>query len=86
MCFISTEPRAHPAGLTSREIEIVPLITQGLSNLEIAKRSYVSVKTVDHHVSSILSKLAVRSHVDVAREAMRLGLVRDHAAAAKADE
>lgn len=78
--------RAHPAGLTSREIEIVSLITQGLSNLEIAKRSYISVKTVDHHVSSILSKLAVRNRVDVAREAMRLGLVRDHAATAGADE
>lgn len=76
--------RAHPAGLTPREMEIASLIVQGLSNLEIAKRSYVSVKTVDHHVSSILSKLGMRSRVDVAREAMRLGLVPDLAATAKA--
>ena len=76
--------RAHPAGLTPREMEIASLIVQGLSNLEIAKRSYVSVKTVDHHVSSILSKLGMRSRVDVAREAVRLGLVQEHAAA-KAD-
>jgi len=78
--------RAHPAGLTSREIEIVSLITQGLSNLEIAKRSYISVKTVDHHVSSILSKLGVRSRVDVAREAMRFGLVRNQAVSAEAEK
>jgi len=71
--------RAHPAGLTSRELEIVALVAQGLSNLEIARRSYVSVKTVDHHVSSILSKLGVRNRVDVTREAMQLGLVPDHA-------
>lgn len=75
--------RAHPAGLTSREIEIASLLVQGLSNIEIAKRSYVSVKTIDHHVSSILSKLGVRNRVEVAREAMRLGLVADLAAAAK---
>jgi DNA-binding CsgD family transcriptional regulator/tetratricopeptide (TPR) repeat protein len=67
--------RAHPAGLTARELEIVPLLVQGLSNAEIARRMYVSSKTVDHHVSSILSKLAVRRRVDVAREAVRLGLM-----------
>ena len=72
--------RAHPAGLTSRELEIVSLLTQGLSNPEIAKRSYVSVKTVDNQVSSILSKLGVRRRVEVAREAMRLGLMPDPAA------
>lgn len=67
--------RAHPAGLTSRELEIVSLLAQGLSNSEIAKRSHVSVKTVDHQVSSILSKLSVRRRVDVARVAIELGVV-----------
>ncbi len=75
--------RAHPGGLTSREVEIAALVVQGLSNLEIAKRSYLSVKTVDHHVSSILSKLGVRGRVDIAREAMRLGLVTELATATR---
>jgi DNA-binding CsgD family transcriptional regulator len=75
--------RAHPGGLTSRELEIAALIVQGLSNLEIAKRSYLSVKTVDHHVSSILAKLGVRGRVDIAREAMRLGLVTELATATR---
>ena len=77
--------RAHPAGLTSRELEIVAFLAQGLSNPEIAKRSYVSVKTVDNQVSSILSKLGVRRRVDVAREAMRLGLMPDPAAVGKTE-
>jgi DNA-binding NarL/FixJ family response regulator len=69
--------RAHPAGLTARELEIVPLLVQGLSNAEIARRIYVSSKTVDHHISSILSKLGARRRGEVAREAARLGLMPD---------
>jgi DNA-binding CsgD family transcriptional regulator len=69
--------RAHPAGLTSRELEIVPLLVEGLSNPEIARRIFVSSKTVDHHISSILSKLGVRRRGEVAREAARLGLMPD---------
>ncbi|HXF81248.1 MAG TPA: response regulator transcription factor [bacterium] len=67
--------RAHPAGLTAREAEIVKLIAQGLRNPEIATRMYISVKTVDHHVSSVLAKLGVRSRAEVVREATRLGLL-----------
>lgn len=74
--------QAHPSGLTSRELELVPLLVQGLSNGEIARRTYISVKTVDHHISSILSKLGVRRRVDVAREAARLGLTPEPAGAA----
>lgn len=67
--------RAHPAGLTAREVEIVRLVADGLRNAEIASRMFLSVKTVDHHVSSVLSKLGVRSRAEVHREATRLGLV-----------
>lgn len=67
--------RTNAAGLTSREIEIVGLIAEGLRNSEIAGRMYLSARTVDHHVSSILAKLRVRSRTDVAREATRLGLL-----------
>lgn len=67
--------RAHPAGLTSREIEVVALLAEGLRNPEIARQLYVSAKTVDHHVSSILAKLGVRSRAEVVKEALRLGLL-----------
>jgi DNA-binding CsgD family transcriptional regulator len=66
--------RANPANLTPRELEILPLIAQGLRNAEIAGRLFLSAKTVDHHVSSILTKLGVRSRAEVAHQATRLGL------------
>jgi DNA-binding CsgD family transcriptional regulator/tetratricopeptide (TPR) repeat protein len=66
--------RANAAGLTSRELEVLPLLAAGLRNTEIADRLIVSPKTVDHHVSSILRKLDVRTRGQVAAAAARLGL------------
>ena len=66
--------RENPAGLTARELEVVALLAHGLRNTEIAARLTVSQKTVDHHVSAILSKLDVRTRGEAAAEAVRLGL------------
>jgi DNA-binding NarL/FixJ family response regulator len=55
-------------------LDVLRLITQGLRNSEIAEELVVSAKTVDHHVSSVLSKLGVSSRGDAAREAVRLGV------------
>ena len=59
--------RANPAGLTGRELEVLQLLAEGLTNGEIAARLVISEKTVGHHVSSILGKLGVRSRYDAAR-------------------
>jgi DNA-binding NarL/FixJ family response regulator len=59
--------RAHAAGLTTREAEILALLAEGLPNAAIAERLSLSPKTVDHHVSSILGKLGVRSRTEAAR-------------------
>jgi DNA-binding CsgD family transcriptional regulator len=71
-------PRAstekNPAGLTSREVEVLGLVAQGLRNAEIAERLFVAEKTVDHHVSSILRKLEVPTRGHAAAKATRLGL------------
>jgi DNA-binding CsgD family transcriptional regulator len=53
--------RGNPHGLTKREAEILTLLQDGLRNADIAKRLFLSTKTVDHHVSAILSKLGVDS-------------------------
>jgi DNA-binding CsgD family transcriptional regulator/tetratricopeptide (TPR) repeat protein len=53
--------RNNPHGLTERETEILGLLSEGLRNSVIAKRLFVSTKTVDHHVSAILAKLGVPS-------------------------
>jgi DNA-binding CsgD family transcriptional regulator len=59
--------RAHPAGLTTREVEILGLLDEGLRNADIASRLHLSPKTVDHHVSSVISKLGVRTRGEAAR-------------------
>ncbi|MCX7303675.1 MAG: AAA family ATPase [Hyphomicrobiales bacterium] len=66
---------ANPAGLTSREMQVLTLIGQGLSNKSIAKGLTISAKTVDHHVSAVLGKLAVNSRLQAAARARELGLV-----------
>ena len=51
--------RENPANLTTRELDVLSLVTEGLTNGEIAQRLFVSTRTVDHHVSAILRKLEV---------------------------
>ena len=70
-----TATRGNPAGLTSRELEVLTHVAAGLRNVEIAERLFVSEKTVDHHVSAILRKLRVPSRGRAAAHAARLGLV-----------
>lgn len=56
--------RTHSHGLTKREAEIFELLAQGLRNSVIAKRLFVTTKTVDHHVSAIFTKLGVSSRAE----------------------
>ena len=68
--------RAHPAGLTRRESEILALLAQRLSNPAIGERLFVSPKTVEHHVSAILGKLEVATRDEAVIEARRRGWLR----------
>jgi DNA-binding NarL/FixJ family response regulator len=62
--------------LTQRELEIVRLIADGLSNLEIARIVHLSEATVKTHVGRVLTKLALRDRVQVAVWAHRHGIAR----------
>ena len=53
--------RSNPYGLTRREAQVLALLSEGLRNSAIAKRLFLSTKTVEHHVSAILTKLGVPS-------------------------
>jgi DNA-binding CsgD family transcriptional regulator/tetratricopeptide (TPR) repeat protein len=66
--------RANPAGLTAREVEVLQLLADDLTNAEIARKLFISDKTVEHHVSRVLGKLGVASRRDAARVASALDL------------
>jgi len=59
--------REHPSGLTRREAQVLELLLDGLSNLEIAQRLCRSERTVEHHVSTLLGKLGATTRLDLLR-------------------
>jgi DNA-binding CsgD family transcriptional regulator/tetratricopeptide (TPR) repeat protein len=69
-----TAARTHPRGLTTREQEILELLSQGRSNDEISASLFISVRTVEHHVTAILGKLGATSRKGAAEEALKLDL------------
>jgi ATP/maltotriose-dependent transcriptional regulator MalT len=75
--------RANPAGLTARQVEVVGLLAEGLTNAEIAERLVISEKTADHHVSAVLAKLDVPTRREAAAAARSLGLAVERRRAAR---
>jgi ATP/maltotriose-dependent transcriptional regulator MalT len=73
----ATASNAHDGrkGLTTREIEILGLISTGLNNQAIAERLFISEHTVHRHVANILTKLDVASRSAAVAQAGRLGLL-----------
>lgn len=68
------ESTTHSLGLTPREAEILALVASGRTNRQIGEELFVSDKTASVHVSNILRKLGVKSRVDAAAVAQRLGI------------
>ncbi|MGN6751520.1 MAG: helix-turn-helix transcriptional regulator [Intrasporangium sp.] len=67
--------QAHPLGLTAREHDVLELLAQGQSNAAISERLFISPKTVDHHVSAVLTKLGVASRGAAVAAAQRSGVL-----------
>jgi DNA-binding NarL/FixJ family response regulator len=62
--------------LSERELGVVRLVAQGLSNAEIAANLYLSEATVKSHIARILAKLDLRDRVQIAVQAYEYGIVR----------
>ena len=79
MKSISSTPSAFadpkPDELTVRELEVLELMHRGLRNIDIGERLSISPRTVEGHVSSIVSKLGAESRTDAVRIASETGLI-----------
>ena len=73
--FVRDEARLESLGITPRELEILGLIAQGLSNREIAERVFVSENTVKTHSSRVFDKLGARRRTQAVEIGKRLKII-----------
>jgi ATP/maltotriose-dependent transcriptional regulator MalT len=73
--FTLNQPQLDALGITPRELEILSLIAQGLSNREIATRLFVSENTVKTHCSRAFDKLGARRRTQAVQLGKQLGLL-----------
>lgn len=73
--FSTNEEEMAKLGLSKRELEVLQLIAEGLSNQEIAARLYVSLNTIKTHSSRIFEKLDVKRRTQAIEKAKRLNLI-----------
>jgi predicted ATPase/DNA-binding CsgD family transcriptional regulator len=71
----NTERTSFPAGLTEREVEVLRLVAQGLTDKRVAEQLVIAPRTVGTHLSSIYQKLGVSSRAAATRFAVEHGLV-----------
>jgi two-component system, NarL family, response regulator LiaR len=74
--FEIDETRLRELGITKRELEILELIAQGMSNREIAEKLFVSENTVKTHSSRLLDKLSAKRRTQAVQIAKEMGLIR----------
>jgi DNA-binding CsgD family transcriptional regulator/tetratricopeptide (TPR) repeat protein len=67
--------RRNPARLTARQVQVLALLGEGLTNADIGERLFISPKTAAHHVSAVLEKLDVRTRGQAAARARELGIL-----------
>ncbi|WP_079677986.1 helix-turn-helix domain-containing protein [Planktothrix sp. PCC 11201] len=71
-----TESNSHrPVSLSDRELQVVELVASGLTNQEISEKLEISKRTVDNHISNILTKTATENRVSLVRWALQWGKV-----------
>jgi DNA-binding CsgD family transcriptional regulator len=74
--FVLNEKELATTGMSKRELEVLELMAEGLSNQEIAARLFVSLNTVKTHSSNIFEKMDVQRRTQAVEKAKRLNLIR----------
>lgn len=69
------DPTSAPVTLSEREVQIIDLVANGLTNHEIAEKLEISKRTVDNHISNILTKTKTENRVSLVRWALQWGKV-----------
>jgi DNA-binding NarL/FixJ family response regulator len=69
-----TDASSYPAGLSAREVGVLRLVAQGLTNSQVAEQLYLSPRTVEQHLRSIYNKLGVSTRAAATRFAVSRGL------------
>ena len=72
---IRKSTQSNPARLTEREMEVLQLLKEGLQNKEMAGRLFLSPRTIDNHITSILYKLEVNSRTKAVQVAYRMQIL-----------
>jgi DNA-binding NarL/FixJ family response regulator len=72
--IVPAEPAAPPS-LSDRELQVIELVTRGLTNEQIAEKLEISKRTVDNHISNILTKTGTQNRVALVTWAVQLGKV-----------
>ena len=73
--FVRDEARLESLGITPRELEVLGLIAQGLSNREIGERVFVSENTVKTHSSRVFDKLGARRRTEAVKIGKQMRLI-----------
>ena len=68
-------PKDGAGGLSERELEVLRLVAEGLTNPQVAERLYVSPRTIGFHLRSVYRKLGVPSRTAAAKAAVEQGLI-----------
>jgi NarL family two-component system response regulator LiaR len=73
--FVLNEKEIEKLGISKRELDVLQLMAEGLSNQEIAARLFVSLNTIKTHSSNILEKLDVKRRTQAIEKAKRLNII-----------
>ena len=74
--FVANDRKREDLNITRRELEILELVAQGLSNREIAEKLFISPRTCETHRANLLAKLGLNTQTDLVRFAIRKGLIK----------